>query len=687
MKQRELQFSAHGKDSDEHDASGSNNNNGVVETTKSTVAVTVTEATTTFATTSFEEGIAVEDDSMSHDKDAVEQILNYLDQFPNKPTTARAASAFSLFSDSDAFTLDKIYDKPHTVVTELKGTIWWDVNGDGKQGDYTNKTLNAMEYDYGMTNVANILLVDCESNAEIYRTTSEPKNAASSLTYPQKKTLNPYAGQYNFPLSSVSGGRYYVVYQAPKDFRVSGNVLPLDRVNEQSNSQGKTTYFECLPRGGEGAEFGDKARETGDLDYEGYCARTIGCFEVGEKSTLEERFKELVLKGSDTNTPEEGNGRNSTFLDDYSGLLVALPTPHTLDVGFSEQEWELPSYQYVDAQITLKFPSAVSLSDLKATLAESFADYDSFGVSNNRKVLAQMFTQYFRQYDANSTAASAFALEGLDLFKAEVSAAQEFASSSSNSSRYLRGSSSRRVQEAMDDSGPEITYTLTARGSYRPPPHDQLGYFLEDSINANPSVVVNSFKEQQNLPRFFSELEDVGARHLTVGPPAPLKGLGGLAAYQEDIDAHRAGAEGGMAGWATAPLIIIVLGIVSLASFFLFRRVFKRRRVVTDFGDMKAKGFAVSPHTKVDDKKRKRRKRGDDADHEDNANAVSNRSGGLQPIPQDDQEDDSSQEDAMRRNASQKEATLNERKKSKKKKQKKHHKSKRRVREEEGVMS
>ena len=87
---------------------------------------------------------------------------------------------------------------------------------------------------------------------------------------PLKQSLSANAGIYEFKdLNNIKSGRYYVMYQAPRDWRMSGNTLPLaQRVVEGDEGE----YIECIPKGGNGGTFSEMAREVGDFDHDG-CKR------------------------------------------------------------------------------------------------------------------------------------------------------------------------------------------------------------------------------------------------------------------------------------------------------------------------------------------------------------------------------------------------------------------------------
>ena len=126
----------------------------------------------------------------------------------------------------------------------------------------------------------------------------------------------------------------------------------------------------------------------------------------------------------------------------------------------------------------------------------------------------------------------------------------------------------------------------------QPPPHEQLGHFVQNSINADPTELVRSLREESTLP--FQNLESVESSHLTIGPPAPklCPGCFGLQAIT-NVD------EGGLQSWAEVPVILLSLMIAALTFAFFARRIWKRRRYL-DIDDMqcemKTADFATSDH-------------------------------------------------------------------------------------------
>ena len=138
------------------------------------------------------------------------------------------------------------------------------------------------------------------------------------------------AGMYEFELDNVDNGRYYIMYRAPQNYRLVGNALPLfaKRADDDGNNSG--AYFECVPDGGEGSDYLDTVKDVGDLDFGGYCARSIGCFDVDRKFNLNERYEELTFVN-------EAEGKEEGYYEGTTRNIVALPARDYLDVGLSEE--------------------------------------------------------------------------------------------------------------------------------------------------------------------------------------------------------------------------------------------------------------------------------------------------------------------------------------------------------------
>lgn len=230
--------------------------------------------------------------------------------------------------------------------------------------------------------------------------------------------------------------------------------------------------------------------------------------------------------------------------------------------------------------------------------------------------------------------------------------------------------------------------------SLKPPPHEQLGYFVQNSINADPDKLTRTLREDPNLP--FQDLTEATSSHLTVGPPPPkpCEGCLGIQAVQyEDT--------GGMANWATVPVALLSVMIGSLVILFLGRRVWKRRREVSDthiqtdmltrdfatsdldidkekFGEQSSKGEEEEedPGKSKKSKKKKKSKKY----HEDEISRESTISGGSNPQVPFAEEDDSS-------SSSSSEDSEEKRRRRKKDKRKSKIKSQRRPFVEEGDSS
>jgi hypothetical protein len=100
-----------------------------------------------------------------------------------------------------------------------------------------------------------------------------------------RRTDVPGAGDYSFPIGGgeegggggdddvpwggaavVPPGRYYVMYKAPRGYRIGGNVLPVDRrppATASGAEGGGEEEFECIPRGGKGLGYAVEAFTSG----------------------------------------------------------------------------------------------------------------------------------------------------------------------------------------------------------------------------------------------------------------------------------------------------------------------------------------------------------------------------------------------------------------------------------------
>ena len=215
----------------------------------------------------------------------------YEASFPTQPETIfknqppRAATTFALFSSPTRFNPTTIHTSNiHYLNNNLEGMIYLDANGDGIRGSTIDRTINALEFDTGVGGVESTL-VHCQSNEIVMG--GYPLNSISDVSRPNLgesvvatealQSDRSDAGLYSWDTSSIKPGRYYIMYQSPKDYRLNANILPLDR---------KEGSGECIPKGGEGNGYIQDVYNKGDLDWNGYCGRTIGCFEVGPKVRL-----------------------------------------------------------------------------------------------------------------------------------------------------------------------------------------------------------------------------------------------------------------------------------------------------------------------------------------------------------------------------------------------------------------
>jgi len=540
-------------------------------TTKATttMAATATTKATTTTTTSTETIIVdihqqdahvqapVYEQELTHSKESGQTSLQiYEASFPDKLETPKASTTFEIFSDPNRFSLDSVHRRTHYLTDSLEGTLWLDADSNGVRGSASDSTLNALEYDTGIGGVK-VQLVKCETN-ELAQVGFSSPNQGLEKTSALKKSEVPEAGQYSFQkmimdISNSTAGRYYVMYQAPENYRISGNVLPLERkvAGERSND------FECIPKGGEGDEYKVEVQEKGDLDWGGYCARTVGCLEVGNQLDLQDVYNDL------RDVEDAKEQQNS----------VALPSKSMLNVGLSEELWPLRTNQYADAQITLNFASTVSSEALLSTT-----------MSNVTMILETALAEIFQG------GVSSFDIKGVDL----------------NGAVYAQASVSSMLRGLQRTNMPaQVTYNITTLGSYKPPPFEQLGAIISDSINADPQEFVKSLKDREgsNLPPIFEEVEDLTARHLTtkVGKvlPPPIS---------EIQESNEVGKEH-MDSWAIIPVILMAFMILGLLGLLLFRRLHLRRvnkvYATNDVYRQQRLGFVVSDDHPEDGKKAK----------------------------------------------------------------------------------
>lgn len=159
----------------------------------------------------------------------------------------------------------------------------------------------------------------------------------------------------------------------------------------------------------------------------------------------------------------------------------------------------------------------------------------------------------------------------------------------------------------------------------QPPPFEQLGYFVQNSINVNPDKLGRVLREDPDLP--FQNLAQATSNHLTVGPPPPkpCETCLGIQALQYEED------PGLMEGWATIPVALISVMIGGLIFLFLGRRMWKRRREVGDsvIGDMQTRDFAISDLDISMEKKHSKwkKRRADETSHHSTSDCGSNPQG------------------------------------------------------------
>ena len=509
----------------------------------------------------------------------------YEESFPSTPETQfkvpRAATTYAIFSDAKKFATSSIYTTSHYLADELVGTVWLDTNGDGIRGDSYDRTLNALEYDTGVGGVK-VQLVSCDTNQVVKGMTdviSLPKQDYEGVIT-AKKSLFPTAGEYKFDVHNIPSGRYYTMYQAPPNTRMNGNILPLD-VDANSGN--------CIPRGEEGAGYIQEVVTKGDLDYPGYCGRSIGCFGINPKFELKQDYGEALITNDELEETYEGTAVN----------LVALAEENMLNVGIVMENWPLKTSQSADATITLKFPGGKDIGEIREALVP-----ESFQQSRLKHTLEWKMAHLFKEGLGNQ----AFDVEGVNVIEGMVNRV-------SRKRSMLRG-----LQRGTNDRGTsydtiDVTYTITTRGQYRPPPFQQLGTIVSDSINRDPMVLVKSLKEKGNiedeveLPPVFDDVEEANVRHLTL-KNSPFYTIGGVQVYAVD--------SGGLARWATLPIALISVAIAGLICALLFRRLFTRReKKKVGFSDdlfriyvKEGSGFAARAANSDNDIKDKKTKRG-----------------------------------------------------------------------------
>jgi len=537
-------------------------------------------------------------DATPHEKEQTdEDVEEYQSRFPPETETPRAVTTYDVFSDPHRFSPESIANRTHLVSDDLGGTMWLDADGDGVRGSADDPALNALEYDTGIGGVK-VYLAKCrEDGRQVHSSTSLPNvgGAASSML----RSEVPEAGRYSFPLETIEEGRYYVVYQAPPDHRITGNVLPLERT-------GGDEYFECIPAGGEGDGYMDEIRSKGDLDWGGYCARSIGCLEVDKRFNLFDEFPHRVFADGGDGSEYEGTMLN----------LVAMPDGESfLNVGLAREAWPLLTAQMADAQISLSFPPGVGGEDLASAVPRDF------GRSEVKRNLEAVLKDMLAGDGSGSFELQDVVLRGGEIQQATAEVVPQGGDGRGSdedpgSRRMLRGlvhSKEAGVQSEPLASPPrkdaepknaKVTYTFATRGRYNPPPHEQLGTIISDSINADPMGLVKSLKNRKNngLPELFENVTDAGARHLTMKVEKPKRQPGPIGNVVTFSEAGDDESQGSGLGWATIPVILLSTLIAALIGVLLFRRMFPRRvkadkrRHVEFYLNKGLTGFAVSSH-------------------------------------------------------------------------------------------
>ena len=505
----------------------------------------------------------------------------YESSFPLEPEQKRAATTYTVLSDRDSFNVTSLRDRTHYLSGYFSGTVWYDVNGDGIRGSALNRTLNAMEYDIGIGNV-NVSLVRCDDDTIVATTMSAPYSHLLKEGISRRKTDDPIAGMYSFPIDGmgeeyIRAGRYYVMFQAPMGYKIGGNTLPLGRIChlevEVSHVATVVDNIECNPGGGEGTNYIDMAEEIGDLDWEGYCARTVGCVEVDTKFDLEDRFNNLQYMVGESNDVYEGTICN----------LVALPTPIVLNIGMAVQPWPLDTDQFSDAQFTIRFPPGMS-SDALDAIAPS---EEEFSKSEIKTAIEETLASYFRN------SAGAFKVGGFVLNDGIISPGKKKEMTipfAGRLLRRLRGLVNNEDDE--EEEGATVTYSFTTRGRYNPPPYEPLGDIVSNLINANPSGIIKSLQSRKvgvqsgnnsnsskpALASVFEQSTGAETRHLTLKKERSVQPI----IVIQSSNSH-------IANWSNIPIALLSLSIVSLIGVLLLRRVLRwlaiKKSVVVENGD------------------------------------------------------------------------------------------------------
>ena len=490
----------------------------------------------------------------------------YENQFTKEPI-GESISTYALFSSGNTFTSSAIRSKTHYIQSEISGQLWLDVDGNGKRGSFIDSTLNAQEQDSGITGVDAIVLVDCDTDTEVAVTKSQPVRGDGEVVIQKVTETGGVAGVYRFPDVMTQPGRYYIVYKAPTNFSVNANVLPTAEKKVEMNADGSLSYFECPLVGGEGGSYYQDALSDGDFDYGGYCGRSVGCFEVGRKGDLEQKFEKLVELDGSSYGPDD--------------MVVVYPDLYMLDVGLSQQKWPLATRQFAEIEVDLLFPEN-STEAVSAALGETLESDSALAESTTVEAVQRIILE-------SVTSTQEFSNVELEVDGVTISTRREHEKSSSTTeeedARYLRASS-RNLQESESSSATPttpngytvVTYKFTARGGYNPPPFLQLGEIAEQSINADSRKLTKTL--QDKIGDVFTELQTVNSKHMTVQKTVDDSAADEIRPPPLDVLNAQNAESRGLATWATVPIILLAVLISGLIGLFLFRRAFSRRKVV-----------------------------------------------------------------------------------------------------------
>jgi len=502
----------------------------------------------------------------------------YENQFIQQPIGGESTTTSSLFpSGLNVFSPTSIATKPHYLSSSITGQLWLDVDRNGKRGSFIDPTLNAAEQDSGVTGVDAIVLVDCDTNTEVAVTKSQPVRGDGQVVIQKATETSGRAGGYNFPEVMNRPGRYYIVYKAPMGFRINSNVLPMVEVKaEKSEETGTLSYFECPLMGGEGGMFYEDAVENGEFDYGGYCGRSVGCFEVGRKRDLVDKFENLI-------EVDEGTGEELYGLDD---MVVAYPSQHMLDVGLAEQEWPLNTQQYADIAVDLLFLEN-STEAVLTSLGEALDSDSALAESSTALDIKRSLLDTVRSIEGFSDVkleVEDVAVMSLEEEHKKVS--EESSPTSDIFSRNLR-SSSRKLQVSEEPPAlngyTAVTYKFMVRGEYNPPPRRQLGEIAEQSINRDSRKLTETLRDRIDP---FAGLQDVNSKVLSIKGYEDSVAADSSAEIRppplDTLNALNAESRSGLADWATVPIILLAISISGLVGLFFFRRAFSRRKVVNE---------------------------------------------------------------------------------------------------------